>query len=204
MWQKYIEFRNNNNVATKAYFRKKVYGYKYSNLTVETDNEILYKNGIDSDPYLRAFFSNIACRPSCYNCHFKKQNHISDFTIWDCFDVDKYDKNFDDDIGTTRILINSQNGLDIFNMIKDKHKYKEVDIDELVNNFHQMFNVIKYNSKRNEFFEDLNAKDFEYIIRKYYPNSFKCKLEKYSRIFLIKLGIYKPLLKLGKKIRKRD
>ena len=67
-----------------------------------------------------------------------------------------------------------------------------------------MFNAIKYNSRRNEFFEDLNTKNFEYIIKKYYPNSFKCKLEKYSRIFLIKLGIYKPLLKLGKKIRKRD
>lgn len=204
LWQKYIEFRNSNNEATKAYFRKKVYGYKYSNLTIENDNEILYKNGIDSDPYLRAFFSNIACRPSCYNCHFKKQNHISDFTIWDCFDVNKYDESFDDDIGTTRILINSQKGLDIFNIIKDKHKYKEVDVDKLVNNFHQMFNAIKYNSRRNEFFEDLNTKNFEYIIKKYYPNSFKCKLEKYSRIFLIKLGIYKPLLKLGKKIRKRD
>lgn len=204
LWQKYIKFRNINNHATKAFFRKKVYGYKYSNLTVESDNEILYKNGIDSDPYLRAFFSNIACRPSCYNCHFKKQNHISDFTIWDCFDVDKYEKTFDDDIGTTRILINSENGLNIFNEIKKVHKCKEIEIDKLVNNFHQMFNSIKYNSKRETFFEDLNTKDFGYIIKKYYPNSFKCKLEKYGRIFLIKFGIYKSLLKIGKKIRKRD
>ena len=204
LWKKYVEFRNKDNKANKAYFRKKVYGYKYSNLTFENDKEIIYKNGIDTDPYLRAFFSNIACRPSCYACHFKKQNHISDLTIWDCFDVDKYDESFDDDLGTTRVMINTEKGNKIFDAIKKKHKYKEVEINKLVNNFHQMFNSIKYNSRRNEFFKDLNNEEFDTVINKYFPNSIKCKVEKYLRIFLIKVKLYKPLLNLGKKIRKRD
>ena len=204
LWKKYVEFRNKDNKANKAYFRKKVYGYKYSNLTFENDKEIIYKNGIDTDPYLRAFFSNIACRPSCYACHFKKQNHISDLTIWDCFDVDKYDESFDDDLGTTRVMINTEKGNKIFDAIKKKHKYKEVEINKLVNNFHQMFNSIKYNSRRNEFIKDLNNEEFDTVINKYFPNSIKCKVEKYLRIFLIKVKLYKPLLNLGKKIRKRD
>ena len=204
LWKKYVEFRNKDNKANKAYFRKKVYGYKYSNLTFENDKEIIYKNGIDTDPYLRAFFSNIACRPSCYACHFKKQNHISDLTIWDCFDVDKYDESFDDDLGTTRVMINTEKGNKIFDAIKKKHKYKEVEINKLVNNFHQMFNSIKYNSRRNEFFKDLNNEEFDTVINKYFQNSTKCKIEKYLRIFLIKVKLYKPLLNLGKKIRKRD
>ena len=204
LWKKYVEFRNKDNKANKAYFRKKAYGYKYSNLTFENDKEIIYKNGIDTDPYLRAFFSNIACRPSCYACHFKKQNHISDLTIWDCFDVDKYDESFDDDLGTTRVMINTEKGNKIFDAIKKKHKYKEVEINKLVNNFHQMFNSIKYNSRRNEFFKDLNNEEFDTVINKYFPNSIKCKVEKYLRIFLIKVKLYKPLLNLGKKIRKRD
>ena len=204
LWKKYVEFRNKDNKANKAYFRKKVYGYKYSNLTFENDKEIIYKNGIDTDPYLRAFFSNIACRPSCYACHFKKQNHISDLTIWDCFDVDKCDESFDDDLGTTRVMINTEKGNKIFDAIKKKHKYKEIEINKLVNNFHQMFNSIKYNSRRNEFFKDLNNEEFDTVINKYFPNSIKCKVEKYLRIFLIKVKLYKPLLNLGKKIRKRD
>lgn len=204
LWKKYVEHINKGKKATKAYFRKKIFGYKYSNLTFENDKEIIYKNGIETDSYLRAFFSNIASRPSCYECHFKKQNHISDLTIWDCFDVEKYDKKFDDDMGTTKVMVNTEKGNKIFDAIKTNHKYKEVEIKDLVNNFHQMFNSIKYNPKRNTFFKDLNKEDFEIVINKYFPNTIKCKIEKYMRIFLIKINLYKPLLNLGKKIRKRD
>lgn len=203
LWKKYLEYRIKNNNPKKIYFREKFYGYKYSNLTMRDNSKVFYHNGVDTDPYLRAFFSNIAVRPSCYNCSFKEQLHKADFTIWDCFDVDKYDSTFDDDIGTTRILLNSEKAIKIFDEIKMKHSTKEVEVDFLVSNFHQMFNSAKYNSKRKEFFDDLKTEDFESIISKYFPNSFKCKIEKYARIALIKLRIYKPLIRLGKKIRKR-
>lgn len=204
LWEKYLEYRKQNKKVKKAFFREKYYGYKYSNLSIYDDKGVLYHNGIETDPYLRAFFSNIACRPSCYNCHFKEQLHKADFTIWDCFEVEKYDETFDDDKGTTRILLNSKKAINIFEKIKTNHNYKEIPTDKLVKNFHQMFNSIKYNSKRIEFFKDLNNKELEYVINKYFPNNLKSKLEKNSRLLLIKIGIYKPLLKLGKKIRKRD
>ena len=88
LWKKYIEEKNKNKNIDKVYFREKKYGYKYSNLVMHGKDKIIYNNGIDTDPYLRAFFSNICSRPSCYNCKFKEQFHKSDFTIWDCFDVD--------------------------------------------------------------------------------------------------------------------
>ena len=203
LWKKYLEYRIKNNNPKKIYFREKFYGYKYSNLTMRDNSKVFYHNGVDTDPYLRAFFSNIAVRPSCYNCKFKEQLHKADFTIWDCFDVDKYDSSFDDDIGTTRVLLNSEKAIKIFDEIKLKHNTKEVEVGFLVSNFHQMFNSVKYNSKRKEFFDDLKTEDFESIISKYFPNSFKCKIEKYARIALIKLRIYKPLVRLGKKVRKR-
>ncbi len=204
LWKKYFDYRNNQKNIKKIYFREKFYGYKYSNLSIYNENDCIYHNGIDTDPYLRAFFSNIACRPSCYNCHFKEQLHKSDFTIWDCFEVDKFSKDFDDDLGTTRVLINSQRGRKIFDNIKIEHKYKAIDVNILVNNFYQMFNSIKYNSEREQFFEDLNNADFNSVINKYFPNNIKCMIEKYSRKILIFIGIYKPLLKLGRKLRRRD
>ena len=204
LWKKYVEEKNKEKNIDKVYFREKKYGYKYSNLCMHSkNNAIVYKNGIDTDPYLRAFFSNIASRPSCYNCKFKEQFHKADFTIWDCFDVNNYDKSFDDDLGTTRVLINTDKGLNIFDDLAKKHRTKEIEVDKLVNNFHQMFNSIKYNSDRNDFFEDLNNKNVNVVIKKYFPNKFKNKVEKYSRLFLIKIGLYTPLIKIGKKIRKR-
>lgn len=173
LWKKYIEEKNKNKNIEKVYFREKKYGYKYSNLCMHSKDTIVYSNGIDTDPYLRAFFSNICCRPSCYNCKFKEQFHKSDFTIWDCFDVDNYDESFNDDIGTTRVLINTVNGIDLFNKISILHNTKEVEIKKLVNNFHQMFNSIKFNSNRDKFFDDLNNKDINEVLNKYFPNKIK-------------------------------
>lgn len=204
LWDKYFKYRANGKKIKKTFFREKFYGYKYSNLSIYDEKGVVYHNGIDSDPYLRAFFSNIACRPSCYNCKFKEQVHKADFTIWDCFEVSKFDDSFDDDKGTTRILLNSENAIKIFNSIKDKHNVKEVEVDKLVSNFYQMFNSVKFNNKRDLFFEDLNNKDFDIVINKYFPINIKCKFEKLIRVCLIKSGIYKPIIKLGKKIRKRD
>ena len=67
-----------------------------------------------------------------------------------------------------------------------------------------MFNSIKFNNSRKQFFDDLKTKDIEIVLKKYFPNNLKCKVEKYTRLFLIKTGIYKNVIKVGKKIRKRD
>ena len=135
---------------------------------------------------------------------FNYLNSNSDFPKLGNVNVYKYDNDFDDDKGTTRILLNSEKAIKVFDKIKDKHKTKEIEVEKLVSNFYQMFNSIKYNSKRTKFFEDLNKKDIEAVLKTYFPNKAKNKIEKYSRVCLIKLGIYKPLLKLGKKIRRRD
>lgn len=203
LWKKYIDEKNKDNNIDKVYFREKKYGYKYSNLCMHSKDKIIYHNGIDTDPYLRAFFSNICCRPSCYNCRFKEQYHKADFTIWDCFEVDVYDESFDDDLGTTRVLINSKKADGIFDDIKKLHKTKEIEVERLVNSFHQMFNSIKYNSKKEEFFNEINSKKTKEVLRKYFPNKLKNRIEKNARVGLIKMRIYKPLLKIGKKIRKR-
>lgn len=204
LWKKYIEEKNKNKNIDRVYFREKKYGYKYSNLCMYSKGNIIYNNGVDTDPYLRAFFSNISSRPSCYNCKFKEQFHKADFTIWDCFNVYNYDKSFNDDIGTTRVLLNSKNSIKIFEELDKIHKAKEIEVYRLVNNFHQMFNSIKYNSKRKEFFKDLNNRDCKEVLKIYFPNKLKNKIEKYGRLLLIKSGGYSVIIEIGKKLRKRE
>ena len=91
-FEKYKEYILNKMKAKKIFninFRdKSKYGYKYSMMTVETDNGT-YSEGIDTDPYLRAFFKDYSVRPSCYNCKFKTQKRVSDITIWDCFNINE-------------------------------------------------------------------------------------------------------------------
>ena len=82
----YITLSAKYQVKIKIYFRDKIYGYKYSNLSIYDSNDLQkpsYKNGVESDPYLRAFFSNICDRPSCYTCKFAKMDREADISIAD-------------------------------------------------------------------------------------------------------------------------
>ena len=206
IWKKYLKLKTQENKdIDKIYFRDKLYGYKYSNFSVyDSQNNLRYHNGVESDPYLRAFFSNICDRPSCYNCKFKKLNRESDITLWDCFNVEKYNSKLDDDKGTTRILANTVKGKRFVEELGVTHNLEEIDVELATKNFLAMFQSVKYNSERSDFFEDVGKLEEKELFTKYFSDNITVKSERVIRKLLLKTGIYKKILNLGKKIRKRD
>lgn len=203
IWRKYLEYQKqklNVDKIDKILFRdKRKYGYKYSTMTIESKDKV-YAMGVETDPYLRAFFGDLSDRPACYQCKFKKQFRVSDFTIWDCFVVENFDKGLDDDKGTTRILIHSDNGEKIFNEIKEKYMYKAVDVDTLVTDVKEMYRSVSENKNRKNFFEDINNLEEYKFFNKYFPDTIRVKLERNIRENLVKLGIYNKIKKVIKKI----
>lgn len=199
IWQKYLEVQREkygNDIKNILFRDKKYYGYKYSQMTIcNSKDEDLYHAGVESDIMLRAFFSDICDRPSCYECAFKKRYRVSDFTIWDCFITGLIAKDFDDDKGTTRVLIQSQKAKDIFNEIKSEFKYKSIEADLLTKNVHEMFYSVRMNRIRYGFMKDavnLNAKK---LFNKYLKNTWKVKLKKILREIAILTNLYKILKK---------
>lgn len=208
IWKKYLTLRQKEyKDISKIMFRDKYYGYKYSNLSIyskNNDKKREYHKGVDSDPYLRAFFSNICDRPSCYDCKFKKLHRESDITIWDCFDVEKYNKEFDDDKGTNRILTHTKKGYEVIKEITKENRAEEIDVEKATKGFLAIFQPVKKNERREQFFKDASELTEEELFNKYFGDTLKIKLERYGRMVLLKTGLYKPILNLGKKIRKRD
>lgn len=65
--RKYIEYQfltYGDNLKNLKFRDKKFYGYKYSNMSFDSVKGS-YHAGIDTDPWLRSFFSGINVRPSC-------------------------------------------------------------------------------------------------------------------------------------------
>ncbi len=203
VWKKYLNYEASKlkgKKIKKVLFRdKSKYGYKYSTMTIKTDKDE-YSRGVESDPYLRAFFGDLSDRPSCYDCKFKKQCHVSDFTIWDCFIVDNFDKNLDDDKGTSRILINTENGRNTFEKIKGSFNYTEVQTDSLVKNVKEMLQSVEMNEKRTKFFKDLNEMNEEEFFKKWFPDTIKVKVERTARVTMARTGVYKCIKKIAKKV----
>lgn len=204
VWKKYFDIKKltMGSDITKVMFRDKYFGYKYSTMTICSGTKE-YHSGVESDQWLRAFFSEICDRPSCHQCKFKKRYRNSDFTLWDCFMVDTFDKDMDDDKGTTRMITQSEKGEKILNLIKDEVKFCPIDIDKAIDGVKEMFYSVAPNPKREQFIMDMQEMDGKDLLNKYFPETLRVKAERFVRYASYKLGIYKQVKKIVKKILKK-
>lgn len=206
VFRKYVEFQNKklDSKIVSVRFRDKFYGYKYSTMNIKTlNNNGKYHKGIESDLWLRTFFSEICDRPSCHSCSFRKRYRESDFTIWDCFNVGSFSKKMDDDKGTTRMLVNSEKGRNLFKDINEYINFEGVDSDKLVYGVKELTESVKPNRLRKEFMNDLNILSTEKLFNKYFPNTMKVRVERVFRLTIYKLGIYSLIKNLYVKLKNK-
>lgn len=203
LFKSYVEMKKKELKITpdNIVFRdKKPYGYQYSSMSFYSDGKQIYHEGVDNDVYLRSFFTNMNVRPSCYDCKFKKRYHLTDFTLWDCFMVYKFDKSLDNDKGVTRILANTDKAVAILDENKELATIVELNPDEAVEGVKEMKSSVPINEKRYNLFKDISEiEDETSVWRKYYPTTLRTRVEKLLRLFFIKTGLYTGLKKLIKK-----
>ena len=185
-----IQRQNLGGEFTNVLFRDKYYGYHYSSFSIyNVDSSKNYHKGVDSDPFLRAFFGNLSDRPSCYSCPFKKRYRKSDLTLWDCFSIERFTKELDRK-GTTSVLAQTEKGRDVINCVRSKLNLVEVNPDELTKVVREMFHSVPMNPKREAFFCDLDTIDPKTFFKKWFPTTWKVRLNSFFRITCHKLGIY--------------
>jgi len=201
LWEKYkLYLRENKKIEFNyAMFRDKtIYDYNYSNISIRNNFDIKYHAGIEKDPYLNAFFSDICNRPSCYDCKFKKRYRISDFTMWDCF-TGKFSRKIKLSKGITRVLINSEKGLRIFNIIEKNFVDEKVDSDQLVRGVYEMTKSVPYNKReRHQFFMDLSHDNIN-VFEKYFKCTLYSNIRALIRILLCKIHLTEFIKKICQK-----
>jgi ferredoxin len=185
-------------------FRDKTrFGYEYSSMCIYSDSDAMnrvYAQGVESDPYLRAFFSNICDRPSCYQCSFKKRYRESDLTLWDCFDVGRLGPELDNNGGVTRVLVHSERGEAAMQLVADRARCIRIDPETAVAGVREMFHSVPMNEHRAEFFDDCIALPDAELFPKWFGDTTRVKLERMARLGSEMLGVYQPARRLAKRI----
>ena len=163
--------------------RTKINGWKNWCVNIKFDNSE-YIKAHEQDPYMQAFLRNTSLRESCYNCQFKKKHRISDITLADFWGIENIAPEMDDDRGTSLVIINSEKGKKIFEQIKDKINYKQVDFEEAIQYNPSMTTSVKPDPNRKKFFENLDKMPFDELVKKYTytPSAFKRILWKVKRV----------------------
>ena len=190
VWEKYVEMEKKKwGSIASVRFRDKTLGYQFSTMEIKNNEGIITRGSIDTQPWLRMFFSGMIIRPSCTNCCFRGSQRNSDFTIWDCFNSYKFDTSFDESKGTTRMLIHSAKGMEVFNEIKKEFQYREIDPLIAVQAVQEMKKSPGFNPKREEFFNDYKNMEMQKLINKYFPITIKLRIKNYTRRVLNALGL---------------
>jgi len=65
------------------------------------------------EPYFNAFLSGASYRNACYECQFAKNERVGDITLGDYWGIKEAHPEFDNSLGVSLVLVNSQKGLNL-------------------------------------------------------------------------------------------
>lgn len=101
---KYIENKYKGKVE-KFNFRDKSYGWR-----AHVETFVINNRTYTRDTYVGLFYSNLFLRPSCGNCQFANFNRPADITIADFLGIDGVKNGFDDNLGVSIAIVNTDKG----------------------------------------------------------------------------------------------
>ncbi len=114
VWGEYLRGVSGGDISTvgSITFRDKSTSWRRFSLKIcSTSGELLLREPLDVNTFLRGFNKGIFLRPSCYACPAKSLKSGSDITLGDYWGVEKSHKKFNDNRGTSLAICNTVKGL---------------------------------------------------------------------------------------------
>lgn len=148
----------------KVVFRYKKYGWKSFSMYLEFSNGTKYEKTHTEDTYMRCFLADLCLRPSCYECNFKDKMRASDFTLADLWGVSNIIPEFDDNKGTSLVLVNSEKGRNIFTLLTEYIRFDAVDVDQAIRFNSAMIKSVEKPAKRDTFMVEIIKQPFDKLV----------------------------------------
>lgn len=163
-WQ---EKRHSSKIVKMDFRNKTDFGW---NEHVET---LVFENGrtINARTYAKMYYKHTMLRPSCYSCPYKKITRPSSITIADYWGINKAAPGFDDNNGVSLVLVNTEEGNELFESIREKLDVVETRIEDSMQ--HPLRGNFKMPDNREQFWQDYQKKTFDDLARKYGGRNFK-------------------------------
>ncbi len=138
----------------KINFRDKTTGWNNFSFSAETD-KTTYIKPHNEDNYMKTFLYNLCLRESCYQCQYKTKNRYSDITLADFWGINDVIENFDDNLGVSAVILNTDKGIEHFESIRKKLSIHQVKYSQIEENNIGLSNPSLYNKCREEFIKNI-------------------------------------------------
>lgn len=168
VWIKYLNYREklDGQCPMRINFRQKDDGWNLYALLLQYHNNA-YKINHRDDLFMQAFLRNACLRDSCYSCSFKSKNRQTDITLADFWGVEDIVPEFNDNKGTSLLIVNTKKGEKLFENIKDKMIFQETDFESSIKPNPSMYESVNKPKNSDDFFENLDNYTFNELVDKY-------------------------------------
>lgn len=130
IWREFVENIENekHSKCNSVSFRNRTLeGWKNFGMKIEFEDGSTYIDTQKQNPYMFGFLKGYIDRKCCYDCQFKGINRCSDLTIGDFWSVDKYEKGFNDNKGTSLVYVNTLKGKKMIEEIKNYFYIRKIE-----------------------------------------------------------------------------
>ena len=165
-WLKEFERKYKSKVK-RVWFKYKENGWKASPYCCKigfNDGKEIVVNGSDNLYMVGYLQTNLYIRPSCGNCHFKASPRLSDVTLADYWGIDS---EYDDDKGTSLVLINSEKGKKLINNAKNNLSIIEKSFDDSIRNNPCYNKSVSISQDSERFLQSLTHSSFSEALKYY-------------------------------------
>lgn len=169
VWVKYLEFRKklDKGILQKVNFRNKENkGWSNYQLSFTYGDKIININH-NEDLYMKLFLKDVALRPSCYECKFKKKRRRADITLADFWGINNVIPGMNDEKGTSLVIVHSKKGEKLLSSISNNIKCELVDFEMAIGHNKSMIKSANIENRREDLINDLDNLELEDIIEKY-------------------------------------
>lgn len=184
VFKKYIDYVHKNSKLKSIDFRDKTTGWKDYTIKFEFEDGYIFQEKRNKCLYFMGFIDNLYLRKSCYRCDCKLENSFADFTLGDCWGIEKIAPQNDDDKGVSLLIINTEKANWLKNSLNDIY-IEEIDSEEFLKYNPSISVSESYNDKRKIFFDNFNKYDFGTLWDYVYTDS-KLKRLKISMLNKVK------------------
>lgn len=161
-------------------FRSKELSWRGSSCYAELKNGAVLKNEKQLCAFMNIYYSGNITRESCCACPYASQKRISDLTISDYWGIEKLDESFEDALGVSMVLVNTERGRLLF----EKTEGQRIEGDIQTAKQPQLSEPALRPQTREEFWKEYEEKGVKPLLKKYgglAPDSFKTFLYKIKK-----------------------
>ncbi|WP_288957494.1 polysaccharide pyruvyl transferase family protein [uncultured Desulfovibrio sp.] len=164
VFKKYHHDILNGKKLTRLEFKAKEPWGWYAGMNAYFEDGTKYSKGSGDDPYFKAYLQNIAKNSVCGVCKVNTLPRQGDLSIGDFWRVSEFDPSFNDNKGTSVVLVNNAHGESLFDKLKDAmSRVKEAPLNIAIKGNNIIKHPYPVHKNRNIFFENLDKLPFDML-----------------------------------------